>query len=90
MEQTLSGHDFVVANVAFSPDGATLASSSFDETIKVWNWQQSTERCTLRGHSGFVYGLGFDAQGAVLASGGYDGLVKTWPLNDKKTGCSAS
>ena len=67
-----------------------LASSSFDETIKLWNWQEAAERCTLRGHSGFVYGLAFDQQGTVLASGGYDGLVKTWPLDNKKTGCSDS
>ena len=34
--RTLTGHKRHVYNVAFSPDGQTLASGSDDETIKIW------------------------------------------------------
>ena len=33
---TLKGHDDVVNSVAFSPDGKTLASGSYDQTVKMW------------------------------------------------------
>jgi WD40 repeat protein len=34
---TLQGHSSPVLCVAFSPDGATLASSSADQTVKLWD-----------------------------------------------------
>ena len=33
---TLTGHSSTVYSVAFSPDGRTLASGSWDDTIKIW------------------------------------------------------
>jgi WD40 repeat protein len=32
-----SAHSGLVISVAFSPDGSTIVSSSFDKTIKVWD-----------------------------------------------------
>jgi len=37
---TLSGHNGGVLSVAFTPDGKTLASGSYDETAIVWDLQQ--------------------------------------------------
>jgi len=32
-----SAHSYLVRSVAFSPDGSTIVSGSFDKTIKVWD-----------------------------------------------------
>src|SRR5262245_15216978 len=44
---TLSGHTKRVMSVAFSPDGTTLASVSWDTTIKLWDVKLGKEVATL-------------------------------------------
>ncbi|WP_442867066.1 WD40 repeat domain-containing protein, partial [Anabaena sp. CS-542/02] len=36
LSHTLTGHSDWVRSVGFSPDGQTLASGSYDKTIKIW------------------------------------------------------
>ena len=38
-------------SVAFSPDGKTLASGSWDKTIKLWDVATGKEQATLKGHT---------------------------------------
>jgi WD40 repeat protein len=35
---TLTGHTEEVSSIQFSPDGKTIASGSWDGTIKLWVW----------------------------------------------------
>ena len=63
-------HDKGVNAVAFSPDGKRLASSSFDETIKIWEIPGGKLERTLEGHSRPVNSVAFFADGKLLATSG--------------------
>ena len=50
--RTLRGHEDVIGRIAWSPDGRVLASSSEDETIRLWNAETGECLRTLTGHGG--------------------------------------
>ena len=52
--KSIKGHSDALYNVAFSPDGALIASGSFDQTIKLWSTKNGELINTL-GHSSSVW-----------------------------------
>jgi RNA polymerase sigma factor (sigma-70 family) len=76
-------HEGVVRSVAFSPDGKTLASSSFDRTIGLWDPATGKSRGSLKA-GGQISCVAFDPDGKRLVSGGPDGCVRLWDLTTNK------
>ena len=69
--QSLIGHSGWIYDVAFSPDGLTLASaSSQDGTINFWDVNTGEIRQTITGHVNHGYCLSLSPDGQTLASGG--------------------
>jgi WD40 repeat protein len=78
--QVLRGHRDMIQDMAFSPDGKTLATCGYDRLIKLWDVATGKELRTLTDHSDAVYGLAFSPDGRLLASGAADRAVKVWEV----------
>lgn len=84
LRHTLTGHTAPVIGLAFSPDGMLLATSSFDGTAKVWDWNKEEVRQTLNGHGQQpVVSVAFSSDGKLLATASWDKTAKVW---DSATG----
>lgn len=80
----LTGHQQLVNDVKFSPDGRLLASASFDKSIKLWEARTGKFICTLRGHVQSVYMISFSADSRLMVSGSADSTLKLWNMITKK------
>src|SRR5206468_521137 len=79
-----SGHTNRVTGVAFSPDGKSLASCSWDLTARLWDAAAGKQVRLLRHHS-WLEGVFFSPDGKLLAvSGGWGDRVHLWDLTVKK------
>lgn len=72
-------------SVAFSRDGKTLASGSWDGTVKLRDVASGSESRTLAGHGWGIYKIAFSPEGKQLASASRDGTVRVW---DTATGAN--
>ena len=77
-------HEFAVKSVAFSPEGKTLASASFDKTVRLWETATGKEIHQLQGHQGWVYFVAFSPDGKTLATAGDDQTVRLWDVASGK------
>jgi len=71
--------------VAFSPNGALLASADRDGTVKLWNTAtRQPVGAPLPADTstgGGVNGVAFSPNGTLLASAYSDGTVQTWQVS---------
>ncbi|MBA2401723.1 MAG: c-type cytochrome [Bradyrhizobium sp.] len=78
-DTVLEGHTAPIAALAVSPDGTTLASASWDQTLRVWPLAGGAPR-VLEGHTQNVNAVAFAPDGRTLVSVSYDQSVRLWPV----------
>ena len=88
LDVLLSGHNGEVSSVAFSPDGKTLASGSYDGTIILWdvsNPKSPVQLGALSGNGNIVVSVAFSPDGKTLASGSFDKTIILWDVSNPKS-----
>lgn len=78
LRHVLQGHIRRLLTLAFSPDGKTLASGSFDGAVRLWDAASGEEKRVFIGHTGGVRSIIFSPDGKILVSGSDDGSIKFW------------
>jgi dipeptidyl aminopeptidase/acylaminoacyl peptidase len=75
---TLHGHSDCIYGVAFSPDGQSVATASYDKLVKLFDLASEKEIRTYKDHIDAVYAVAFTPDGKRLVSGAADRTIKIW------------
>ena len=67
-----------VTAVAFNPDGSKVATTSTDDTVRIWDAASGESLLILTGHQGDSSHVSFSPDGTRLASGSMDATAKVW------------
>ncbi|MCI0378233.1 MAG: hypothetical protein L0215_11555 [Gemmataceae bacterium] len=73
-------HNDSILDIAFSPNGKWLATSSYDTLVKIVSLGNGRATRTLKEHSDAVYALAFSPDSQLLATCSADRAVKVWEV----------
>lgn len=81
LERSLSGHSYGVTGVSFSADGKWMASSSRDQTIKIWDVATGGCLATLEADVSLGRGVEITPDSKRILSRSRDGAILLWEAN---------
>jgi len=74
----LTIHSEHIYSVAFSPDGNSIVSGSWNGSLQVWDAKTGEKLRELQGHTGEVNSVAFSSDGNQIVSGSTDSSVQVW------------
>jgi WD40 repeat protein len=88
---TLRGHDDIIRDFDFSPDGTRMVTVSDDAKIFIWDLSpglSDDERLLpfdFSDHLATIYSVTFSGDGQKILSAGADGIIKVWQATGHAT-----
>ncbi len=76
-------HANPITAVAFAPDGKSIATSSEDRQVRVWDAKSTANRKTLTGSKGSINDLQWARDNKAIYTAGVDALVNKWNLDSE-------
>ena len=76
-QNSLADHTSSVRGVEFSPEGQLIATTSYDQTVKLWR-PDGELLTTFTDHQGPVWSVSFSPNGQIIASASSDQTVLLW------------
>lgn len=66
--------------IAYSPDGQTIVSGSYDNTLTLWDLEGNNPPIVFTGHEDQVTSVAFSHDGQMIVSGSRDNTIRLWDL----------
>ena len=79
---TLEGHDHAVIDVAWSPDGRSVATTGVDGSVRIFEASTGRQRLALVGHRSHVVDVDWSPDSGRIVTASDDGTAKVWTLRD--------
>jgi WD40 repeat protein len=91
VRMTLSGHDDIIRDFDFSPDGNYIVTVGDDAKIFIWdmnpdlNDDERLRPFDFSDHLATIYSVNFSGDGEKILSAGADGIIKVWQVSNPET-----
>jgi WD40 repeat protein/DNA-binding SARP family transcriptional activator len=76
----MEGHEHALEDVAFSPDGNSIATAGVDGSARVFDAHTGRQRFALHGHRSHILDLDWSPDATHLVTASEDGTAKIWFL----------
>ena len=77
----LSGHDRHFESMTFLPNGQSLISAGYDNTVRIWDTTTFSPLTNVRGHSGYVFSVDIAKNASAFLTASKDSTVRLWNLD---------
>ena len=74
--------NFAVHNVAFSPEGRTLATGDGHGVVRLWDTHSGGLQATVQAHTNWAFSVAWSADGEFFVTGGGDDLVHLFAVGN--------
>ena len=76
----INEHNESVNSIVFNPDGKSILTVSYDDTIRIWDVLTGNFLNVLEGHTDSINDVAFSPDGTMLATGSSDNTIRLWDV----------